>query len=286
MPACSGRPGAISRAATAPPPRPPSGGSGRAPTSPLPAGSRRRSSRPPAQPRSISMQAGSRRPARGGFPMAARRAERPARCRRSQARAASRTGACRANVDDTGRAPRPRAGVRRLVRNWPSNVRGSGFVRREGRQTMTVPGPSDGPGLPDSGPSRGGSPQPVLTPLTAAAVFLVMTIAAGGEPEVRDLLGDLAGLQRSVGFRIPEGMLACVAGVGSQAWDRLFSGPRPVELHPFRALSGDRHRAVATPGDLLFHIRASRLDLCFELATQIMDPLGGWVTVCDDGHGV
>ena len=150
---------------------------------------------------------------------------------------------------------------------------------------MTVPGPSDGPGLPDSGPSRGGTPQPVLTPLTAAAVFLVMTIAAGGEPEVRDLLGDLAGLQRSVGFRIPEGMLACVAGVGSQAWDRLFSGPRPAELHPFRALTGDRHRAVATPGDLLFHIRASRLDLCFELATQIMDRLGDWVTVCDEVHG-
>jgi putative iron-dependent peroxidase len=125
----------------------------------------------------------------------------------------------------------------------------------------------------------------VLTPLTAAAVFLVMTINHDGEPEVRDLFGDLAALQRSVGFRIPEGMLACVAGVGSQAWDRLFSGPRPAELHPFRALTGDRHRAVATPGDLLFHIRASRLDLCFELATQIMDRLAGWVTVCDEVHG-
>ena len=90
-------------------------------------------------------------------------------------------------------------------------------------------------------------PQPVLSPLTAAAVFLVVTINPGGEDAVRDLLGDLSGLQRSVGFRIPEGKLACVAGVGSLAWDRLFSGPRPPELHPFTELAGSRHRAVGHP---------------------------------------
>src|SRR6266436_8196844 len=150
---------------------------------------------------------------------------------------------------------------------------------------MTASGPSDITGLPDSRPPRGGTPQPVLTPLTAAAVFLVMTINHGGEREVRDLLGDLAGLQRSVGFRIPEGMLACVAGIGSQAWDRLFSGPRPAELHPFRALTGDRHRAVATPGDLLFHVRHERMDVCFELAAQIMERLAGSATVADEVYG-
>src|SRR5262249_59292540 len=123
---------------------------------------------------------------------------------------------------------------------------------------MTVSGPSDVTGLPDSRPPRSGTPQPVLTPLTAAAVFLVMTINHGGESEVRDLLGDLAGLQRSVGFRIPEGMLACVAGVGSQAWDQLFSGPRPAELQPFRALTGCLQRAPATPGDLWFRVCAHR----------------------------
>ena len=128
-------------------------------------------------------------------------------------------------------------------------------------------------------------PQPVLSPLTAAAVFLVVTINPGGEDAVRDLLGDFAGLQRSVGFRIPEGELACVAGVGSLAWDRLFAGPRPPELHPFTELTGSRHRAVATPGDLLFHIRASRMDLCFEFVTQVMSRLAGSVTVCDEVHG-
>ena len=62
-------------------------------------------------------------------------------------------------------------------------------------------------------------PQPVLSPLTAAAVFLVVTINPGGEDAVRDLLGDFAGLQRSVGFRIPEGRASLrgrsgIAGLG------------------------------------------------------------------------
>jgi len=77
------------------------------------------------------------------------------------------------------------------------------------------------------------TPQPVLTPLTTAAIFLVMTINDGGEPVVREVLTDLSGLQRTVGFRAPEQRLALVTGIGSAAWDRLFTGPRPAGLHPF-----------------------------------------------------
>jgi putative iron-dependent peroxidase len=42
---------------------------------------------------------------------------------------------------------------------------------------------------------------------------------------------------------------------------------------------------VATPGDLLFHIRASRMDLCFEFATQVMRRLRGAVEVADEVQG-
>jgi porphyrinogen peroxidase len=69
-----------------------------------------------------------------------------------------------------------------------------------------------------------------------------------------------------VGFRIPEAELTCVVGFGATAWDRLFGTPRPTELHPFPGFEGPKHSAPATPGDLLFHIRAHRFDLCFELA--------------------
>ena len=130
------------------------------------------------------------------------------------------------------------------------------------------------------------TPQMVLSPLTRAAIFLVATIDPGGEAVTRDVLSDLTSLQRAVGFRAePEGKLSCVTGIGSQAWDRLFAGPRPAELHPFRELNGPVHRAVSTPGDLLFHIRAARLDLCFALATQIMARLREAVTVRDEVHG-
>ncbi|GGM47850.1 Dyp-type peroxidase [Dactylosporangium sucinum] len=129
------------------------------------------------------------------------------------------------------------------------------------------------------------TPQAVLSPLTRTALFLVVTIDPGGEPRARALLAELAGLQRAVGFRSQEGRLSCVAGIGSDAWDRLFAGPRPAGLHPFRELAGPVHRAVGTPGDLLFHIRAQRPDLCFALGTEIMHRLREVTTVRDEVHG-
>jgi porphyrinogen peroxidase len=128
-------------------------------------------------------------------------------------------------------------------------------------------------------------PQAVLTRLTEAAIFLTLTVEAGAEDAVRDVLADVGGLRRSVGFRIPEAELSCVAGVGSALWDRLFGAPRPAGLHPFHALAGARHAAPATPGDLLFHLRAHRLDLCFELARQLTTRLGGHAQVVDEVHG-
>lgn len=127
-------------------------------------------------------------------------------------------------------------------------------------------------------------PQPVLAPLTPAAVFLVATIDRGGEQAVHDALGDIAGLVRAVGFRDPSKNLSVVTSIGSDAWDRLFAGPRPAELHRFIALDGGRHRAPSTPGDLLFHIRAESMDVCFELATKIVEAMGP-ITIVDETHG-
>jgi porphyrinogen peroxidase len=130
-------------------------------------------------------------------------------------------------------------------------------------------------------------PQPVSAPLTRAAIFLVVTINPGPENRaaVRAFCADLPGLIRAVDFRELEAGLTCVMGIGSEAWDRLFGEPRPAELHPFREVQGGPRHAVSTPGDLLFHIRAKRMDLCFELARQITARLGGSVTVADEVHG-
>ena len=129
--------------------------------------------------------------------------------------------------------------------------------------------------------------QPVAAPLTRAAIFLVVALNPGVENRatLRSFCGDLAGLLRAVGFRGLEGGLSCVVGFGSDAWDRLFGSPRPAELHGFREIGTGARHAISTPGDVLLHIRAKRMDLCFELATQIMASLGGSVVVVDEVHG-
>ncbi len=128
--------------------------------------------------------------------------------------------------------------------------------------------------------------QPVVARLTRAAIFLVVTVHTRPEDDdaVRAVGGDLAALVRSVGFRDLEGQLSCVVAFGSNAWDRIFGTPRPKDLHPFREIRG-QHHAVSTPGDVLFHIRATRMDLCFELATQIMVRLGDAVSTADAVQG-
>jgi porphyrinogen peroxidase len=130
-------------------------------------------------------------------------------------------------------------------------------------------------------------PQPVLAPLTSAAIFLVVCIKPDRESyaAVRSLSADLPGIFRAVDFRRIEGGLSCVAGFGSDAWDKLFGKPRPAELHPFREIrSGERH-AVSTPADVLFHVRAKRMDMCFELVAQIMERIGGAASAVDETHG-
>jgi putative iron-dependent peroxidase len=142
---------------------------------------------------------------------------------------------------------------------------------------MTAPG---APALPPV-------PQSVAGALTRAAIFLVVTIDPGSASRsaVRSFCGDLPGLLRAVGFRDIDANLSCVMGIGSEAWDRLFGQPKPAELHPFREIKAGARHAVATSGDLLFHIRSKRMDLCFELATQIMAALGEAATAVEEVHG-
>lgn len=128
--------------------------------------------------------------------------------------------------------------------------------------------------------------QAVTAKLSRSAIFIVATINEGEQhtEAIRAFCGDLSALVRAVGFRSLEGGLSCVLGFGSQAWDRLFGAPRPRELHPFQEIRGVHH-AVATPGDMLLHIRAAGMDQCFELALQIMAKIGAAVTVVDETHG-
>ncbi|GAA2239528.1 Dyp-type peroxidase [Promicromonospora sukumoe] len=131
------------------------------------------------------------------------------------------------------------------------------------------------------------SPQGVDAPLRRSAVFLVLVMNDGDEAArtVREVLADLDGLVRTVGFRDLANPVSCTVGIGSRVWTELTGRKQPAELHPFREIAGAAHTAVSTPGDLLFHIWSDRQDLCFELERLLLAALGSAVTTADEVSG-
>ena len=130
-------------------------------------------------------------------------------------------------------------------------------------------------------------PQSVDAPLTGSAVFLVLTVTDTPDAyaSAKAALGSVPGVQKNVAFRDLGASLSCTVGIGSRIWDVVTGRPRPAELHDFRPIHGATHTAVATPGDILLHIRSDRRDLCFELERQLLDLFGDAVTVADETVG-
>ncbi|QCE35011.1 Dyp-type peroxidase [Acetobacteraceae bacterium] len=130
-------------------------------------------------------------------------------------------------------------------------------------------------------------PQNVTGDALKKAIFLIVTIQEGQKnlKKVKSFLSGVSALQRAIGFRDPAAQLTCVTGIGRKAWDLLFGAPRPHHLEVFKEIKGAKHTAPATPGDLLFHIRSDRQDLCFDFALQILKALGDSVKVEHEIHG-
>ena len=129
--------------------------------------------------------------------------------------------------------------------------------------------------------------QQVDAPLSRFAVFLVMTVADGDDAlaTVREVVSGIDDLVKTVGFRDLEAMLSCVVGIGRELWDRLSPGHRPIDLHAFPPVIGAVHIAPSTPGDVLFHIRAERQDMCFEFERLLLEQLGAAASVADETQG-
>lgn len=130
-------------------------------------------------------------------------------------------------------------------------------------------------------------PQRVDAPLTLSATFLVLSVTDGPDAirTVRSTLASIDDLTKNVAIRDLGASFACTVGIGSDVWDCITGLPRPAELRPFPVVKGAVHTTVSTPGDLLFHIRSERRDLCFEFERQLMDLLGDAVAVVDETVG-
>ena len=103
--------------------------------------------------------------------------------------------------------------------------------------------------------------QTVILPQSRDALFITLGFKEGGEQAALEVLSSLSSLTNGVGFRYPQAHLSAVAGVGAKMWDRLFALEKPEHLHEFVELTGAKHHAPSTPGDVFFHIRADEFDV-------------------------
>lgn len=131
------------------------------------------------------------------------------------------------------------------------------------------------------------TPPDVMLPAGDSAILMVLRILDKKNTidQVKEVCATLASLVRSIKKRYPETSPSCIIGFGAQAWGKLFPDqPYPKELKPFKEIKGAKHTAPSTEGDLYFHIRATRMDVCYELAASITGLLEGVVESIDETH--
>jgi porphyrinogen peroxidase len=106
------------------------------------------------------------------------------------------------------------------------------------------------------------------------------------KPAFEKLCALIDNLTHSFSIRVPAEHASCVMGIGYEAWLRL-SLPQPIprELRNFEPVTGAKHTAVATPGDLHFHLRSGNMSVCFDMLTAITAVLGPVADCLEEVHG-
>ncbi|QIO05998.1 Dyp-type peroxidase [Acinetobacter shaoyimingii] len=130
--------------------------------------------------------------------------------------------------------------------------------------------------------------QPVMSRPGENAMFIVLGINQNQEcvNTIIDFAANFSALTRSLNNRYPESHFNATLGFSRNAWDRLFPTKLiPRELVTFKEIVGPKYTAVSTPGDLLFHIRADRQALCYELGSIIQEQLQDACYSIDEVHG-
>ena len=130
-------------------------------------------------------------------------------------------------------------------------------------------------------------PQSIDAPLSAAAAFLVLVVKDDDASiaTARSVVGSTGDLIKDLRIRANSGLFTCNVGISHRIWGPLTGQPAPSELAPFREVRGATHTAVATAGDLLYHIRADSMDLIIEFEKILLEAFGDAVTAVDDVAG-
>lgn len=94
-------------------------------------------------------------------------------------------------------------------------------------------------------------------------------------------------LNHSADVRFQDNSESCVMGIGHDAWLRLqLTTPLPKELKNFEPVAGKKYTAVATKGDLHFHLRSfNNRGICYDMATAISGILAPVAICVEEVHG-
>lgn len=102
----------------------------------------------------------------------------------------------------------------------------------------------------------------------------------------RDFCERLHPTMNSMKIRFPYDNFKFAMGIGADAWERLFPlSEKPKELARFSEIKGKEKTAVSTEGDLFFHIRADKMDVCYEMMLIIHKLLKDVIDPVDETHG-
>lgn len=131
-------------------------------------------------------------------------------------------------------------------------------------------------------------PQPATAHPGKNVIFIVYNIAQTEDAidKIKDVCSNFSGMTRSIKNRFPDAEFCSTMAFGADAWHKLFPDQAtPKELETFKEIKGDKHVAVSTPGDILFHIRSNQMGISFEFASIIDSKLKDAVVAVDETHG-
>ena len=116
----------------------------------------------------------------------------------------------------------------------------------------------------------------ILPEGSSAALFLTLTLAPNSTTpsEAREGIRAVPRLTAELSAQHPSANLVSVVAIGADCWDVVIGEPKPGELRPFFPLENGGRSAPATEEDIFVHIRSSRPDLNYLLATHLMAAFG------------